>query len=186
MLVNGPRIILDYKRQRINPVVHWCRSNVTAASPLNLWASLSSHTQEAGTSSSTRYPMQRHSQPSKKVQKNPLFFFKFYFLFQFSCGCFLILKKIFPWKFQPKEQKEWLGVSFKPENFIPGVVIGFILGLLLDWSKPPSPSNNNSPTSSSLTRKSRLLSKYQQEKIMSPGAANSDGELKMVSFVGFW
>nr|GMD42703.1 peptidyl-tRNA hydrolase 2, mitochondrial isoform X2 [Ipomoea batatas] len=81
-----------------------------------------------------------------------------------------------------KEQKEWVGASFKPENFIPGVVIGFILGLLLDWSKPPTPSNKNS-TSSSLTRKSRLLSKYQQEKIMSPGAASSDDELKMVLVV---
>ncbi|XP_019184917.1 PREDICTED: peptidyl-tRNA hydrolase 2, mitochondrial [Ipomoea nil] len=83
---------------------------------------------------------------------------------------------------KPKEQKEWVGASFKPENFIPGVVIGFILGLLLDWSKPPTPSNNKS-TSSSLTRKSRLLSKYQQEKIMSPGAASSDDELKMVLVV---
>ncbi|XP_031102364.1 peptidyl-tRNA hydrolase 2, mitochondrial [Ipomoea triloba] len=83
---------------------------------------------------------------------------------------------------KPKEQKEWIGASFKPENFIPGVVIGLILGLLLDWSKPPTPSNNKS-TSSSLTKKSRLLPKYQQEKIMSPGAASSDDELKMVLVV---
>ncbi|KAL9226840.1 hypothetical protein vseg_002607 [Gypsophila vaccaria] len=34
-------------------------------------------------------------------------------------------------------EKEGIGVSFRPENFIPGVVIGFILGLLLDLAKFP-------------------------------------------------
>ncbi|VFQ84674.1 unnamed protein product [Cuscuta campestris] len=82
-----------------------------------------------------------------------------------------------------KEQKEWLGVSFRPENFIPGVVIGFILGLLLDWSKASGPSRNTNLGNSSLTRKSRLLSRNQKEKTMTPAAANSDHELKMVLVV---
>ncbi|CAA0838380.1 Peptidyl-tRNA hydrolase II (PTH2) family protein [Striga hermonthica] len=31
-----------------------------------------------------------------------------------------------------KKEREWLGVSFKPENFIPGLIIGFIFGLFVD------------------------------------------------------
>ncbi|GAB2234156.1 hypothetical protein Drorol1_Dr00003393 [Drosera rotundifolia] len=35
------------------------------------------------------------------------------------------------------QEKKWsLGSSFIPENFIPGLVIGFIFGLLLDLTKP--------------------------------------------------
>ncbi|KAI3729761.1 hypothetical protein L6452_18427 [Arctium lappa] len=35
-----------------------------------------------------------------------------------------------------KQDRGWLGRSFQPENFIPGLVIGFIFGMLLDLSKP--------------------------------------------------
>lgn len=70
-----------------------------------------------------------------------------------------------------KPQKEWLSVSFKPENFIPGLVIGFILGLFLDLSKP---SKGNA-------KKGYFLpSKYQQ---LSPASNNVDQELKLVLVV---
>ncbi|CAO2841525.1 unnamed protein product [Amaranthus hypochondriacus] len=36
-----------------------------------------------------------------------------------------------------KEEKEGIGLSFRLENFIPGVVIGFILGMLIDFTKLP-------------------------------------------------
>nr|XP_048331098.1 peptidyl-tRNA hydrolase 2, mitochondrial isoform X2 [Ziziphus jujuba var. spinosa] len=39
-------------------------------------------------------------------------------------------------KKQQKQEREWLASSFRPENFIPGLVIGFIVGLLWDLSKP--------------------------------------------------
>ncbi|CAH9106300.1 unnamed protein product [Cuscuta epithymum] len=82
-----------------------------------------------------------------------------------------------------KKSKEWLGVSFKPANFIPGVVIGFILGLLLDLSKPSGPSGNNNRSNNSLTRRSRLLSRNQKEKTVTQGSANSDNEFKLVLVV---
>uniref|UniRef100_A0A7C8ZFX9 peptidyl-tRNA hydrolase n=1 Tax=Opuntia streptacantha TaxID=393608 RepID=A0A7C8ZFX9_OPUST len=63
-----------------------------------------------------------------------------------------------------KEEKEWLGLSFRPENFIPGVVIGFILGLLLDLTKPPK----NPPR----PRKQQFIS-----------SNHTDEELKMVLVV---
>ena len=68
-----------------------------------------------------------------------------------------------------KPEKEWLSVSFRPENFIPGLVIGFIAGFLLDLSKP---SKGNA-------KKGYFLpSKYQQ---ISPASNNGDQELKLVS-----
>uniref|UniRef100_A0A9I9CH65 peptidyl-tRNA hydrolase n=1 Tax=Cucumis melo TaxID=3656 RepID=A0A9I9CH65_CUCME len=74
-------------------------------------------------------------------------------------------------KQQVKPEKEWLSVSFKPENFIPGLVIGFILGLFLDLSKP---SKGNA-------KKGYFLpSKYQQ---LSPASNNGDQELKLVLVV---
>ncbi|XP_038900236.1 probable peptidyl-tRNA hydrolase 2 isoform X2 [Benincasa hispida] len=73
-------------------------------------------------------------------------------------------------KQQLKSEKEWLSVSFRPENFIPGLVIGFILGLFLDLSKP---SRGNA-------KKGYFLpSKYQQ---LSP-SNNGDQELKLVLVV---
>ncbi|CAN4076659.1 unnamed protein product [Withania somnifera] len=73
-----------------------------------------------------------------------------------------------------KEENEWLGASFKPENFIPGIVIGFIIGLLLDLSKH-SKSNNT------LKKTSNLLTRNQPGKILIPPKA--DEELKMVLVV---
>ncbi|XP_024962966.1 peptidyl-tRNA hydrolase 2, mitochondrial [Cynara cardunculus var. scolymus] len=35
-----------------------------------------------------------------------------------------------------KQDRGWLGRSFQPQNFIPGLVIGFIFGMLLDLLKP--------------------------------------------------
>ncbi|KAL3330373.1 hypothetical protein AABB24_034289, partial [Solanum stoloniferum] len=72
-----------------------------------------------------------------------------------------------------KEEKEWLGASFKPENFLPGIVVGFIIGLLLDLSKPSK--------SNTLKKTSNLLNRNQPEKILSP--AKADEELKMVLVV---
>ncbi|XP_059275018.1 uncharacterized protein LOC132635820 isoform X2 [Lycium barbarum] len=75
-----------------------------------------------------------------------------------------------------KEEKEWLGASFKPENFIPGIVIGFILGLLLDLTKP-----SKSSTSNTLKKTSHLLSRNHPEKILASSKADED--LKMVLVV---
>ncbi|XP_057738878.1 uncharacterized protein LOC130955896 [Arachis stenosperma] len=48
-----------------------------------------------------------------------------------------VLKSTEPGEQQQQKQKgEWLAGSFKPENFVPGLVIGFIFGLLLDLTKP--------------------------------------------------
>ncbi|XP_010526170.1 PREDICTED: peptidyl-tRNA hydrolase 2, mitochondrial isoform X1 [Tarenaya hassleriana] len=71
-----------------------------------------------------------------------------------------------------KQEREWIGGSFKAENFIPGIVIGFILGMLLDLSKQVK-----SPIG-----KSRLLSsKTQKQSTVSSNG--SDQELKMVLVV---
>ncbi|XP_057478685.1 uncharacterized protein LOC130766031 isoform X2 [Actinidia eriantha] len=70
-----------------------------------------------------------------------------------------------------KQDREWLAVSFKPENFIPGLVIGFILGLFLDLSKP---------TKTTTKKSNLLLGKNQQQRLAS---VNSDEELKMVLVV---
>ncbi|KAJ7965935.1 peptidyl-tRNA hydrolase 2, mitochondrial [Quillaja saponaria] len=72
---------------------------------------------------------------------------------------------------QHEQEKEWLAVSFRPENFIPGLVIGFIFGLLLDLTKP---NKNHS------AKKSFLSGKLQQQCLVS---INGDQELKMVLVV---
>ncbi|KAJ8555493.1 hypothetical protein K7X08_012989 [Anisodus acutangulus] len=77
-------------------------------------------------------------------------------------------------KKQQKEEKEWIGASFKAENFIPGIVIGFILGLLLDLTKPSKSSNT-------LKKTSNLLTRNQPEKILA--TLKADEELKMVLVV---
>ncbi|XP_022157533.1 peptidyl-tRNA hydrolase 2, mitochondrial isoform X2 [Momordica charantia] len=74
-------------------------------------------------------------------------------------------------KQQVKPEKEWLSVSFRPENFIPGLVIGFIFGLFLDLSKP---SKGNAK------RGYFLPSKYQQ---LTPASNDGDQELKLVLVV---
>ncbi|XP_027083387.1 uncharacterized protein [Coffea arabica] len=79
-----------------------------------------------------------------------------------------------PSKKQKEEKKEWLGVSFKPENFIPGLIIGFIFGLFLDLSKP-------NKASTSATKRSNLLSSKNQR--LTSVADAADEELKMVLVV---
>ncbi|XVE71016.1 hypothetical protein DITRI_Ditri10aG0116100 [Diplodiscus trichospermus] len=70
-----------------------------------------------------------------------------------------------------KQEREWLGVSFRPENFIPGLVLGFIFGLLLDLSKPAK----------TLSKKKNFLpGKLQQQNFVS---TNADQDLKMVLVV---
>ncbi|XP_073019243.1 uncharacterized protein [Primulina eburnea] len=69
-----------------------------------------------------------------------------------------------------KQEKEWLGVGFKPENFIPGLVIGFLVGFFLDLSKPVRTSSSQK-IGSKKRHQSSLLS------------SNSDEELKMVLVV---
>ncbi|KAL7164480.1 hypothetical protein ACSBR2_040401 [Camellia fascicularis] len=76
-------------------------------------------------------------------------------------------------KKQQKQEREWFAVSFKPENFIPGLVIGFIFGLFLDLSKPIKNNNNTTP------KKANLLLGNQQRLV----STNTDEELKMVLVV---
>ncbi|XP_022729534.1 peptidyl-tRNA hydrolase 2, mitochondrial isoform X3 [Durio zibethinus] len=70
-----------------------------------------------------------------------------------------------------KQERERLGVSFRPENFIPGLVLGFILGLLLDLSKP---------TKTLSKKKNFLPGKLQEQDFVS---TNADQDLKMVLVV---
>ncbi|XP_021819253.1 peptidyl-tRNA hydrolase 2, mitochondrial isoform X1 [Prunus avium] len=72
---------------------------------------------------------------------------------------------------QQKQEREWLSVSFKPENFIPGVVIGFILGLLWDLSQPGKDQSKKNKIS---------VGKVQQRSLVT---SNGDEELKMVLVV---
>ncbi|KAL2543573.1 Peptidyl-tRNA hydrolase II (PTH2) family protein [Forsythia ovata] len=73
-----------------------------------------------------------------------------------------------------KQEEGWLGVSFKPENFIPGLIIGFICGLFMDLSKPTKGYNAKKISGP-------LLGQNQQSpRIVS---ANTDEELKMVLVV---
>ncbi|XP_059461591.1 uncharacterized protein LOC132190574 isoform X2 [Corylus avellana] len=72
---------------------------------------------------------------------------------------------------QQKQEREWLALSFRPENFIPGLVIGFIFGLLLDLSKP---SKNH------VRKQNFSPGKPQQEYL---GSNIDDQELKMVLVV---
>ncbi|XWS26350.1 hypothetical protein CRYUN_Cryun26dG0024900 [Craigia yunnanensis] len=70
-----------------------------------------------------------------------------------------------------KQKGEWFGVSFRPENFIPGLVLGFIFGLLLDLSKP---------TKTLSKKKNFLPGKLQEQDFVS---TNADQDLKMVLVV---
>ncbi|KAK9683773.1 hypothetical protein RND81_10G163500 [Saponaria officinalis] len=78
-------------------------------------------------------------------------------------------------------EKEGIGVSFRPENFIPGVVIGFIIGLLLDLTKfPKNPTSksyvlggkdktNNSPTYGDPHEDLKMVLVVRQDLKMGPG-----------------
>ncbi|KAL4604521.1 hypothetical protein ACB092_10G198600 [Castanea dentata] len=74
-------------------------------------------------------------------------------------------------KKEQKQEGQWLALSFNPENFIPGLVIGFILGLLLDLSKPPINKNK--------TNKKNFAPGKPQFAVSN----NGDQELKMVLVV---
>lgn len=71
-------------------------------------------------------------------------------------------------KKQQKQEKVSLAVSFRPENFIPGLVIGFIFGMLLDLSKPGK----------NYVKKKNFLPRKPQEQV----SVSSDGDqdLKLV------
>ncbi|XP_073130948.1 uncharacterized protein [Henckelia pumila] len=69
-----------------------------------------------------------------------------------------------------KQNKEWLGVSFKPENFIPGLVIGFVVGFFLDLAKPVKISSSQ-----------KIGGKKRHQSILL--SCNNDEELKMVLVV---
>ncbi|XP_028071525.1 uncharacterized protein LOC114273903 isoform X3 [Camellia sinensis] len=77
-------------------------------------------------------------------------------------------------KKQQKQEREWFAVSFKPENFIPGLVIGFIFGLFLDLSKPIKNNNNTTP------KKAANLLLGKQQRLVS---TNTDEELKMLTSI---
>jgi PTH2 family peptidyl-tRNA hydrolase len=72
---------------------------------------------------------------------------------------------------QKQKGEEWLSGSFKPENFIPGLIIGFICGFLIDLSKPTTNHLSNKIFSSSNLQPS--------------ASSNADQDLKMVWFVHF-
>ncbi|CAL5359158.1 unnamed protein product [Camellia sinensis] len=78
---------------------------------------------------------------------------------------------------EEKQGREWFGVSFKPENFIPGQFISFILGLFLDLSsKPTKTSTTNKKSTTNL-----LLGNHQSHTLSSPNTDHQ--ELKMVLVV---
>ncbi|EXB93385.1 Peptidyl-tRNA hydrolase 2 [Morus notabilis] len=73
---------------------------------------------------------------------------------------------------QQNQDKEGLTSSFRPENFIPGIVIGFILGMFFDLAKP---SGNQTNTKNKLSS-----GKVHSQSLVSN---NGDQELKMVLVV---
>ncbi|KAI3893795.1 hypothetical protein MKX03_012221 [Papaver bracteatum] len=74
-----------------------------------------------------------------------------------------------------EERGEWCGISFNPENFIPGLIIGFVFGLLIDLTKLP---RNPRKICAALGKK-----KGQQRLDSNGGSNGSDEELKMVLVV---
>lgn len=77
-----------------------------------------------------------------------------------------------PKKEQQQHEGEWLPVSFRPENFIPGLIIGIIFGLFLDLTKPTR--NGTKPSNS-------FMGKHQKkQRLVSDGSGE---ELKMVLVV---
>ncbi|XP_021606368.1 peptidyl-tRNA hydrolase 2, mitochondrial isoform X2 [Manihot esculenta] len=71
-------------------------------------------------------------------------------------------------KKQQKQEKGGLAESFRLENFIPGLIIGFIFGLLMDLTNPPK---------NYAKKKKALPGKPQQQSLASN---NGDQELKMM------
>ncbi|KAI3935784.1 hypothetical protein MKX01_032968 [Papaver californicum] len=75
---------------------------------------------------------------------------------------------------QRGEEREWSGISFNPENFIPGLIIGFVFGLLIDLAKLP---RNPRKICAALGKRKG------QQRLDSNGGGSSDEELKMVLVV---
>ncbi|KAJ6824338.1 putative peptidyl-tRNA hydrolase 2 [Iris pallida] len=81
-----------------------------------------------------------------------------------------------------KEEPPWLATSLKPENLVPGLLIGFLLGLFFDLSSarrslssPPPPPPKGQRKSSSFPGKPQSLT--------SENSASASEELKMVLVV---
>lgn len=64
-------------------------------------------------------------------------------------------------------------MSFRPENFIPGLIIGFIFGFFLDLTKLAKNPSGRKIGSSPTKHQPRIVS------------SNSDEELKMVIYLFF-
>ncbi|XP_047945916.1 peptidyl-tRNA hydrolase 2, mitochondrial isoform X1 [Salvia hispanica] len=77
-------------------------------------------------------------------------------------------------KKQKHQKRAVLGVSFRPENFIPGLIIGFICGFFLDLAKPAKGPSGRKIGSSPISKN------HQQPRIAS---SNNEEELKMVLVV---
>ncbi|THG13692.1 hypothetical protein TEA_007431 [Camellia sinensis var. sinensis] len=79
---------------------------------------------------------------------------------------------------EEKQGREWFGVSFKPENFIPGQFISFILGLFLDLSsKPTKTSTTNKKSTTNL-----LLGNHQSHTLSSPNTDHQELKMSAVPF----
>ncbi|XP_021894908.1 peptidyl-tRNA hydrolase 2, mitochondrial isoform X5 [Carica papaya] len=70
-----------------------------------------------------------------------------------------------------KQEREGFSVSFRLENFIPGLVVGFICGMLLDLSKPTKSGTSKSNLSAGKSQQLDFFSR------------NGVQELKMVLVV---
>ena len=71
----------------------------------------------------------------------------------------------------PQGEEPWLAASLRPANFLPGIAIGFLLGLLLDLSSSWRPRSSPAPAQAASSSKRA-----------SKGSFGSGGEeLKMVS-----
>lgn len=98
------------------------------------------------------------------------FSFSVFFFFYISLE-FIHICGVNEWK--QKQEKEVLGVSFRPENFIPGLIIGFIFGFFLDLTKLAKNPSGRKIGSSPTKHQPRIVS------------SNSDEELKMVIYLFF-
>ncbi|XP_012699705.1 probable peptidyl-tRNA hydrolase 2 isoform X2 [Setaria italica] len=79
-----------------------------------------------------------------------------------------------------KGEEPWLAASLRPANFLPGLAIGFLLGLLLDLSSSWRPKSNPAPAPAPAAATARGSS----SKRASGGSFASGGEeLKMVLVV---
>ncbi|KAK9080013.1 hypothetical protein SSX86_001688 [Deinandra increscens subsp. villosa] len=76
-----------------------------------------------------------------------------------------------------KVDRGWLGRSFQPQHFIPGLVIGFIFGMLLDLSKPitrnSSSTRRKNSNSSNPDEDLKMVLVVRQDLKMGPGKVAS-------------